>query len=130
MSRKGRGFPKWEVGRVSLKRKVTSRESYSHITYPHKSFQLDSKRSRFSEVGSRGSLSNITYPHRSFQLDLKRSRFSEVGSWGSLSNITYPHRSFQLDLKRSRFGEVGSWESFPQTESRKLGKSVKYNLPT
>nr|WP_317264843.1 hypothetical protein [Arthrospira sp. SH-MAG29] len=38
--------------RLSLKRKVTSWESYSNITYPHNSFPFDLKMWRFSEVGN------------------------------------------------------------------------------
>ncbi|ULB46270.1 hypothetical protein H4N54_02415 [Limnospira fusiformis KN01] len=47
--------------------KVTSWESYPHITYPHRSFQLESKRSRFSEVGSWESLPQ-TESHQSGEL--------------------------------------------------------------
>ncbi|MBD2575569.1 hypothetical protein H6G58_21905 [Arthrospira platensis FACHB-971] len=50
------GFQKSEVGRVSLKRKVTSWESYSNITYPHNSFLVELEMRRFSEVGSWESL--------------------------------------------------------------------------
>ncbi|BAI92207.1 hypothetical protein [Limnospira platensis] len=47
---------KSRVARVSRKRKVTSCESYSHITYPHNSFRVDLKMWRFSGVGSWESL--------------------------------------------------------------------------
>ncbi|WP_081848913.1 hypothetical protein [Limnospira platensis] len=50
------GFQKSEVGRVSRKGKVTSCESYSHITYPHNSFLVKLEMRRFSEVGSWESL--------------------------------------------------------------------------
>ncbi|BAI92211.1 hypothetical protein [Limnospira platensis] len=52
-SRKLGEFPekgKSRVARVFRKGKVTSWESYSHITYPHKSFRVDLKMWRFSEV--------------------------------------------------------------------------------
>ncbi|MDT9186082.1 hypothetical protein, partial [Limnospira sp. PMC 289.06] len=88
--------------RVFRKGKVTSWESYSHITYPHKSFRVD----------------------------LKMRRFSEVRNWESYSNIAYPHNSFLVELEMWRFSEVGSWESLPQTESHQLGELLSYNLPT
>ncbi|WP_410246311.1 hypothetical protein [Arthrospira sp. PCC 8006] len=50
------GFQKSEVGRVSRKRKVTSWESYSNITYPHNSFRVELEMWRFSGVGSWESL--------------------------------------------------------------------------
>nr|WP_273249892.1 hypothetical protein [Limnospira indica] len=53
--------------RLSLKQKVTSWESYPHITYPHRSFPVDLKRSRFSEVGSWESLPQ-TESHQSGEL--------------------------------------------------------------
>ncbi|BAI92228.1 hypothetical protein [Limnospira platensis] len=93
---------KSRVARVFRKGKVTSWESYSHITYPHKSFRVD----------------------------LKMWRFSEVRNWESYSHITYPHNSFPVDLKMWRFSEVGSWESFPKRESHQLGELLSYNLPT
>ncbi|QQW27719.1 hypothetical protein AP9108_21345 [Arthrospira sp. PCC 9108] len=43
---------KSRVARVFRKGKVTSWESYSHITYPHNSFPVDLKMWRFSGVGS------------------------------------------------------------------------------
>ncbi|XUE26794.1 hypothetical protein ACOKW7_18915 [Limnospira platensis CENA597] len=88
--------------RLSLKRKVTSWESYSHITYPHNSFPVD----------------------------LKMWRFSEVRNWESYSNIAYPHNSFRVELEMWRFSEVGSWESLPKTESHQLGELFSYHLPT
>ncbi|WP_410246309.1 hypothetical protein [Arthrospira sp. PCC 8006] len=54
-SRKLGEFPekgKSPVGRVSRKGKVTSWESYSHITYSHNSFLVKLEMRRFSEVGS------------------------------------------------------------------------------
>ncbi|WP_286167535.1 hypothetical protein [Arthrospira platensis] len=96
------GFQESEVGRVSRKRKVTSWESYSHITYPHNSFRVE----------------------------LEMWRFSEVRNWESYSNIAYPHNSFPVELEMWRFSGVGSWESLPKTESHELRELLSYNLPT